>query len=1287
MKKNGFSLVVTLMLITSFLNSYCQGNSTFIFQNVFSDTIEWPKNLVWITEENISLPFVVFEIDNPDQLLVEQANLSPTFTGKRFPKNNWAPPIGFNKLKHYRIEYKKNGAQWKTLLLVSPKFWQERSWQFWSSLEVEITWKTDKINGQSQRGGNVVYADHSVLSSGTWYQLAIAKDGVYKIDKNVFEAWGLSISQLTPQSINVYGNGGRMLSPKNTDFRPDDLQKIPIFFNGEQDGVFNNNDYILFYGEGPDDWNLTYHTGINKNRWFPSKHFYSDSAYYYVRIDDNSPLRIQENPEITASATHIVNQYQDYAFVENELVNLGKAGREFYGEALNAGSSVTYNFNFTQLTGEAFIEFAGAVQSVGQNSTVTYNLGGQTGSVSTSPVGGTSTSNYANLVSQWVNITPTGSSIPTSFGFTPGNADAQAWIDYVSVNVTRNMVFAGTPMRLRDTTAIAPGAIAEYVLSNASNVSQVWDITSPGNPIKMIINNNSGTVSWKSMHDQLHEFIVFFNNTVFNVSPRGRIDNQDLHAWNDVDLVIVSAPLHLSIAEQIAQIHREEGMIVQVTTPQQVYHEFSSGNPDVTAIRQLMKMLYDRANGNPSLQPKNLLMLGDGAYNTNRTLEIQKGYNVIVFESDYSLSPLSSYVSDDYFVMLSDDDDASSLGSLECGVGRIPAESPEEAQAALRKIKAYISVSDKLNADDNCSITQNNSSMGTWRNLLTFVSDDQDGSGGAYEQVHLISADSLTRIVAKNYPEYDIQKIYMDAYTQQTTPGGERYPAVETAIKNRVNAGSLLVTYVGHGGERGWAHERILDIPTIQGFENLYRLPVFLTATCELARFDDPTYKSAGELLVMNPNGGAIAMLTTTRVVFSGENFEMDLSFYEHALNDALDPELTLGKINMLTKNGVAAGNDSKPNFSLLGDPALKINYPKYTIETTQINDIDIAQFSDTLKALSEAKIAGKIVDNQGNILNSFNGLIYPIVYDKPTSINTQNNDGGVVQNYKSYNKILFKGKASVTNGVFEFTFPVPYDINYSSGMGRVAYYATTGLVDAHGSNQSFQVGGSSAGAVLNNQGPLIELYMNDSNFVNGGTTHPDPILLAIFSDENGINTAGNGIGHDITAVIDAKSNQPIVLNEYFESNLNTYKKGVVKYPWSQLSTGEHTLSVKAWDTHNNSSFSELSFVVAENEELVIQHLLNYPNPFTTWTKFYFEHNQACQDLDITIQVFTVSGKLVKTIFSQQTCTGFRTDGIAWDGKDDFGDHIGKGTYIYRVHVQNTEGKTAEKYEKLVILR
>jgi hypothetical protein len=1284
MKKIGFFVLGVVLLITWPNVTYCQSKGNFSFEPQYLPSAIWPQNTIWIHEDGQDLPFVVITIDNKTERKIDRVDLNFQFENSAV-KNNWHPNQPGLQKEFWKTEYKFKNGHWETYLLICPMALNQKKWMQWKSVEAEITWSNSPIQIQ-QKGGSVSYADHSVLSNGEWYQIAIAKDGVYKIDKNTFQSLGVDISTIPPQNINVYGNGGAMLSPKNSDFRPDDLLKVPVFFQGEQDGVFNNNDYILFYGQGPDTWSLTQNTAIQKKRWFPSKHCYSDSAYYYIRVDDSQPLRMTIGSEITTNATHDVNQYQDFSFIENELTNLGEMGREFYGESFLSTNTIPYNFPFTQLTGNALLEFGAVIQSAGQASSIQWNVGGVIGTTSATPVGGTSTSNFANPVTQIIAITPTTNNINATFTFQPGNADAQAWMDFVSVNVTRNMVFNNSQMRLRDTTAIGIGNIAEYYLTNATTLSQVWDITNKQFPTIVPFQNNSGTAQWKSEHDLLHEFVVFNNNSVFSPATRGKIQNQDLHAWNDLDLVIVSSPLHLSVAEQIADIHREEGMVVAITTPQQVYHEFSSGNPDVTAIRQLMKMLYDRANGNVDLQPKNLLMLGDGAYDTNRGLEVQKGYNVIIYEADYSLSPLSSYVSDDYFVMLSADDDASSLGSLECGVGRIPAENAEEAAAALKKIKAYISKNTTFANTDNC-ISQQQSSMGSWRNNLTFVADDQDGSGGPFEQVHLVSADSLSRIVSKNNPEYTIQKIYMDAYTQETTPGGERYPEGEIAIKNRINAGSLIVTYVGHGGERGWAHERILDIPTIQGFDNLYQMPVFLTATCELARYDDPNYKSAGELLVLNPNGGAIAMLTTTRVVFSGENFEMDLSFFNHALNDDIDPELTLGKLNMLTKNGVSAGNDSKPNFSLLGDPALKLNYPKYQVQTTHINDVDLTNFTDTLKALSEVKITGKITNYNGDLLSNFNGIIYPVVYDKETSINTQNNDGGVVQNYKTYNKILFKGKASVSNGDFSFSFPVPYDINYSTGLGRVDYYATTGIEDAHGANQTFKVGGSVQGAQLNTQGPQVRLFMNDSTFVNGGTTHSHPILLALLADENGINTAGNGIGHDITAIIDAKSNQPVVLNSFFESNLDTYKKGSVKYPWSDLSIGSHTLSVKAWDTHNNSSETELSFVVAENETMVIRQLLNYPNPFTTATKFFFEHNQACQDLDITVQVFTVSGKLVKTIFSHQTCTGFRTEGIDWDGKDDFGDPIGKGVYVYRVNVRNPEGKTAEKYEKLVILR
>ncbi len=1242
---------------------------------------EWPKNTAWQLWENQWIPFVCFDlpVENNQQKIsdIRVTEWSPL-------KSQKTRSLSFSGSKDwtYMIQhFESPEGKIRSKLLFHPRKYENGQWREVEKIEVQLV-KSEQTN--ATRGGNS-FADHSVLAQGQWYQLAITKDGVYKVDKNIMENLGINLNQINPQNINLYGNGGHMLSPNNIDFRPDDLTRLPISFIGESDGVFNNNDYFLFYGEGADSWSLNHSASLNKKRWFPQKHNYADSAYYYIRIDDSNPLRIVSNDNQQV-ATHDVTQFQDFQFVENEIINIGKAGREFYGENFSSGS-LTYNFNFPNIVGSSILEFGAVGKCFGGAGLIKCSIAGNTSNHSISSVGTSSTSNYANATGGIIPFSSSSANLSANFSFTPSSADDEAWMDFIAINATRQMIMTGGQMKLRDTTAIGPNQVAQYSLSNASNVNSIWNITQPTQPNLIVFNNNNGLCEWRLDHSILQECLVVNNNSFLTPIARGKVDNQDIHGWSDVDLVIVTAPGHYSSAQALADIHEAEGMVVKLVKPAQVYHEFSSGNPDVTAIRQMMKMLYDRANGNADLAPKNLLLFGDGAFDTNRGHLIQKGYNVIVYESDYSLSPLASYVSDDYFVMLTPDDNASSLGYLDCGVGRIPAENAEEGMQAVDKIRAYLAKSNEIVIQDNCSTNDVPSSVGPWRNVLTFVSDDQDGNGGGYEQVHLNSTDSLTRIIQREHPEYDINKIYLDAYVQQSTPGGERYPDAQNAIKNRINSGSLIVTYIGHGGERGWAHERILDIPTIQGFDNLYRLPVFLTATCELARFDDPTYKSAGELLVLNPKGGAIAMLTTTRVVFSGENFEMDLSFFEHALNDANDPELTLGKLNMLTKNGVSAGNDSKPNFSLLGDPALKLNYPKYEIKTTAINGVDVNNFTDTLKALEEVTIAGKILNNNGEIYSAFNGVIYPVVYDKAALINTQNNDDGVVQQYKTYNKILFKGKASVTNGTFEFQFPMPYDINYSVDFGRIAYYASSGLDDGHGYDMNFLIGGSANNVVLNTIGPEIKIYMNDSTFVDGGTTHADPILLAILQDENGINTAGNGIGHDIVGVLDDQTNQPIILNEFFESNLNTYKKGNVRYPFNSLTAGNHQLKIKAWDTHNNSSEKTIDFIVADNEQLVIEKLLNYPNPFTTKTSFFFEHNQACQDLKITIQVFTVSGKLVKTIQDVQTCTGFRTEGIEWNGRDDFEDPIGKGVYVYRVSVENPEGQRAEKFEKLVILR
>lgn len=1142
---------------------------------------------------------------------------------------------------------------------------------------------------------SLTFAESSVLSEGTWYKIAISRDGIYKIDKNLLNQLGIDINAINPQSLNIYGNGGELLPSSNLVPRYDDLQKCAIYVEGESDGQFQDSDYILFYGKGPDTWRKGTQDLLERGIWEHEKHFYSDSAYYFIRTDDIEPKRLQTINSTDNPVTHTSTKFQDFQFIENDLYNVGKTGREFMGDQFELNTSGTFTFSMPNLRADfpATLEASLAVRSMGGPSNFTINVGGNTVSTTQITSSDGALSLLAGLTFNALSFTPSGSSIPVNLTFNKysNTADVKGWLDYLRVNATRDLTMVGNQMKFRDSTTTGIGNITQYSLSSASFIQRIWDITDFTNPVAINYSMNGSNAEWKLSSEITREFIAFANTGYLTPQPFGRVENQNLHALQDIDLIIVAAPLHLESANELAEIHSSMGTSVVVCTQMQIFNEFSSGNPDVTAIRMLMKMLYDRASGDETRMPQNLLLFGDGDYGNNKGLASFTGANVIVFESDESFSPAVSYVSDDYYVFLSDDDDASNTNLLDMGVGRIPASDIGEGNSYVDKVRVYISENTAPSGGASCIGDEVQSTYGPWRNILTFISDDQDGSGKATEQVHLNDADELSNLMKIHHPEYDIVKIYMDAYKQESTPGGERYLEGEAAIRNRVQNGSLLVTYLGHGGEKGWAHERILDLNTISSWTNKYKLPVFLTATCELARYDDPSFNSAGEILVMNPNGGAIAMLTTTRIVFAGSNMQMDLAFFDVALEEDTIENLTLGMINMLTKNGVSPTNSSKPNFSLLGDPSLKMVYPKYSVYTTSINNIELAAFNDTLKALQEVEFAGYVGDVNGNILNDFNGFIYPTVFDKLTRVFTQNNDYdgefGIVQQYDVFNKNIFKGKASVTNGQFSFKFVIPYDINYTVDYGRVSYYAVAGNNDAHGYSQDFKIGSSLEGAQLNNVGPEIDLYLNDSTFVSGGISNTAPILYAKLRDENGINTVGNGIGHDLTAVLDGDTQNPLVLNEYYETDLDTYKSGELRYQLSELAEGNHTISLKAWDIHNNSSTQTLDFTVAENSSIALEHVLNYPNPFTTHTEFMFEHNQVCKMLDVRLQVLTVSGKLVKTLEQQVMQNGFRSEPIAWDGTDDFGDRIGRGVYVYKLEVRNEDGQKAEQFEKLVILK
>lgn len=1143
---------------------------------------------------------------------------------------------------------------------------------------VSFSYRVESKLGSRAKRNSRNFEENSVLASGEWYKFSIQNDGVYKVTGAFLQELGVNLSGLSSNSINLYGNGGELLPFENSIFRHDDLQPNAIEMHDGGDGVFGSGDFFLFYGKGPNSWTYNESEGLFEHQ----KHYYSSLAYYFVGIDIGDEVRISDAILADSPATHTVETFDDYSFYEVNEKNMVQSGRELYGEEFDIVTEYDFSggaFTFPNLDGtkevSICVDAIGRTLDVGSSS---FNIQTQSNqqSFSITSVNNSYTAPVARAGKGTLNFLPSdgSSDLSVNLTFNKFAANSKGWLNYIRINARRHLVLSGNQMDFRDTQSIGADNISEYKMQSASSLHRIWDVSDPINPENINFNLNGSEAMFRTNSDELKQFIAFKNSGYLSPTAVGSVANQNLHGMGFPDMVILSNSSFLSQANELADLHREEGLEVQVVTPIQVYNEFSSGNPDITAVKMMMKMLYDRATSQEE-EPRYLLLFGDGSY-LNNGFEGNTNF-LLTYQSNNSLSPLGSYVSDDYFGLLDDNEGEGSDDFIDIGIGRLPVKNVEEANAVVAKIKSYQSQNTQ-NGLGHCSGLGSDNVFGNWRNQLFFVGDDQDSN------IHMSQANQLGQQVQDTYPEYDQTKVFLDAYVQESTPGGARYPEVEKAIRDNIERGNLITTYVGHGGEIGWAAERILDITTIQKFQNRNSLPVFLTATCEFSRYDDYERTSAGELLLLNPDGGAIALLTTTRLVFSSPNYALAQNFFEVALEDE-DFDTRLGDIVRLTKNATLSNGTNKRNFSLLGDPALKMSYPKYTAETLSYTDVD-GNAIDTLNALSQVIVNGRILDENGVFMPSFNGEIIPVVFDKESTVNTLQNDGNSVFQFKTRRNTIYRGKAEVTNGEFSFTFVVPKDINYQFGSGRVSYYGLSQDADAHGFDENIIIGGSSDGSNDDGSGPSIDLFMNDENFVQGGMTNEEPILIAKVFDESGINTVGNGIGHDLTVVIDENSTNTITVNDFYESDLNTFKSGSVRYQLPALEPGEHTLSFKVWDVYNNSNSKTIDFIVAEDEEFALSHVLNYPNPFTTHTEFFFEHNRNCNSLEVDIQVFTVSGKLVKTISRIVNTEGFRSDGISWDGLDDFGDKIGKGVYVYRVHVKTPTGEKQEKFEKLVIL-
>lgn len=1123
-------------------------------------------------------------------------------------------------------------------------------------LTIKKTPQAQKITSATRH----TYASNSVLSQGRFVKMRITDSGIYKLTYDNLVSMGID-----PANVRVFGYGGAILDQSFLLAKPDDLPEAAIWMEKGSDGVFNNDDYILFYAQGINKWSYD----KTKSMFTHIINPYSKYGYYFVSSDAGigkkivpQTIFIPENSDI-----QVVEEFVDYQVHEKDVVNLTSSGKEFYGEEFKDVTSYDFNFNFPNpvIGNTASVRLDVAASAMVATSFSLSLNGGQSKTLNVSKR--TEGDNYeqakgANAINTF---TPQGNTYTFKLSYDKTTSTtAVGYLNYLEVNARRQLIMAGSAMTFQNVDNLGMGSYNRYQLSDANANVQIWDVTDPLNISKIETVIVDGKMTFVAPSNDLMRYIAI-DPTASSAFPTPVIEsvvpNQNLHSMAPVDMVILTHPNFVAQSETLAQAHREkDNLTVAVITTDQVYNEFSSGAPDATAYRWVMKMLYDRAlaANNTDDLPKYLLLFGRGSFD-NRKLISNSGDNfILTYQAENSLVLTLSYITEDYFAFL-DDNEGTQVPShlLDISVGRLPVTTAQQATDVVNKTIAYM----------------NNTEKGNWKNQMCFLADDGDGA------LHMKQADSIAVSVSRMFPSYQVNKIYLDAFLQEVTASGESYPLAKSRFQNLLRSGLLLLNYTGHAGPSGWGNESILSIADVKGLSNKY-LPLFVGATCDFLQFDVLTV-SAGEQVVLNPTGGGIGILSAARPVYASQNLTIDKLFCENLFKKVNGANQRIGDVIKYAKNNVGT-EINKLSYVFMGDPALKLNYPdKYQIITSKVNESAVLG-NDTLRALSIATIQGFVADENGVKIDNFNGTIHSVVYDKVQRITTLNNHSDGTLTYSERPNTLFSGDAKVVNGSYSFSFMLPKDIKYNFGNGRINYYAQdpTNNYEAQGNFENFYVGGTNKTSLNELNGPTIQLYLNSDNFVSGDKVNETPLLIANISDENGINTVGSGIGHDVMLTIDLDPNQSFVLNDYFQATENSYMNGVVKYKLAEMKDGKHTLTFRAWDLLNNSTTQTVDFEVVKGLTPVIFSVSNFPNPVKTHTSIVIKHDRPETILNATVDIFDLSGRKIWS-FSQASA-----DNIVWDLSATNGVRVKTGIYLYRVNVKTANSDVYSKTNKMMIV-
>jgi hypothetical protein len=1097
---------------------------------------------------------------------------------------------------------------------------------------------------------------------GPRIRVTVNSSGVYKIDYDMLRKAGLDPDAIDPRRLHLYGFPSGMLPQSNDPAVQWKLEDLSIRVIGEEDGKFDKQDAIIFYAQGPD--RIEYNE--QKSLFNYENNLYSDINSYLVSVEATGGPRIATAAAVS-NAVNSVSEFVHFDFYERDLYNDLKSGRHWFGEIMDSKPELTIRFNVDGIVANSDIRIVSSLmaQSYSPSSfrmswnnvqvldrpmdaipQTQYGLKGYVG-VDTIDVNATAV-NASASATQDIKIT-----------FTKGGTDRSVgFLDFVLLNIRRKLSWYGNAMLY--TIPAQNDIVSTINITNAPPDAHVWDVTNPLNAQEILATTAGSTASFGAATETTRTYFVFQDGQIKSPVSVEQTTTSNPASIEVPDFLIITNPLFEQQANRLAAHRRSTyGLDVAVVRTDAIYDFYAGGRQDISAIRNFIRELYQVGPD----KFRNVLLFGRGSYDYKDRVVNNSNY-IPTYESRNSLSPLETWSSDDFFVLLENNEgiwseSPAANSTLDLGIGRIPARTTEEAAVVVDKLIAYDKDKDRFAG---------------WKKDILFVADDGDWN------IHQGDADELAEDIEDNYHKFHTNKIYVDAFQQENIASGQKSTEATAALERELNKGYAIVNYTGHGNEFVWMDERILDQDTPFGLTNSPRLPLYITATCEFGRHDNPSMISTAELLLTRKKGGAIGLVTTARPVHSTTNFFLNKAFYA-SLFDPDENGKDLGTLFRETKNNSLSGISNR-NFSLLGDPSMRFGLHPEELVATRVETIE---GSSILSPLSEVIVEGEV--RRGSVLVDFDGVVEITLHDKRGNFVTRGDENEPFD-FKNWDHSLFRGKGSIEDGRFVVVFRLPANLDQAISEGKLSMYAYNyeRSIEALGTELNISLGGAPVVPEQDSKGPLVDIFVGDTTFVNGGYANNNTTLLAKLSDKSGLNISGYE-PYGLTAQLD--DGPTFSVDDYYVASVDDATQGKVSYPLNGLAAGEHRLTFTAYDNYNNKTTSILDFTVGEQGQLVVEDFMGYPNPFSEAdpATFKFTHNRTSEDLEAELLIFNSMGQLTEHLTYFVPSSGYTVTLGTWNGLSSFGTKMSTGIYLAKLSVRSlTDGAKNLKIAKLILV-